>query len=96
MIKTDGFTIGEYVGRIFLSTLLTRVAHVILKKYMPNDYKRAFVVFGFVTGFLLILLSIDEGITLGVIDTISFYLPWLAIWLVIDARRALKGKKTII
>ena len=84
------------MGRLAFCTLLTRVAHVILKKYMPNDYKRAFVVFGFVTGFLFAWRNVEKGITLGVIDTISFYLPWLAIWLVIDARRALKGKKTII
>ncbi|UCG63147.1 MAG: hypothetical protein JSV52_07670 [Candidatus Zixiibacteriota bacterium] len=81
----SSYAIGQYIGGLIITYLLTRLVRSIAKK-RTNEKTASLVAFGVV---LLIALAITSQ-TMGISQGIAVYLPCLILWLIVDMVRAKK------
>ncbi|MFQ5788067.1 MAG: hypothetical protein ACE5H1_08815 [Thermodesulfobacteriota bacterium] len=87
--------ISSLLGAFINVTILTRIAHWILKKKVRKENYRAFLVFGTITLIDFTVWSINKDLLAAIHIMLFYYLPFLILWLLTDIFRA-RRKKAII
>lgn len=73
------------IGAFINVTILSRVAQWIFKRWVPNPYKRAALVFVVVVGIdLLGMWSLYNDFLTGAYVVLFYYVPLLLMWLLKD------------
>jgi len=87
--------ISSLLGAFINVTILTRGAHWLLKKRVPDDHKRSIIVFGSVTILDFAIWMINKDLFPALQIMLFYYVPFLILWLLTDVLRARRKSNVI-